>query len=136
MGAGGTSLPYFLQNRVIMGRSLENEYSRIVLEQGLPGLFLWLCFLLWFFFQKVSEKSEYRLSRTMMWAFVVTVFGTAWIGIGTFTTVPVTALLFLSMGYCVKNDVNLFMKKLESGISGESLNTFALPAYQRGLARA
>ena len=45
LGGGGTSIPYFLQDRIRHPVLLENEYARIVLELGLPGLGLWLVFL-------------------------------------------------------------------------------------------
>jgi hypothetical protein len=41
LGGGGTSLPYFLQDRVSDPVVLENEYARIMAEQGIPGLTLW-----------------------------------------------------------------------------------------------
>ena len=47
LGAGGTSIPYFLQGRVLAPVVIENEYARILLELGLPGLILWAAFIVW-----------------------------------------------------------------------------------------
>src|SRR5262249_38695577 len=43
----GTSIPYFLADRAPKSIGLENEYSRILVDQGLLGLGLWLAFLIW-----------------------------------------------------------------------------------------
>ena len=45
--AFGTSIPYFLADRTPTAIGLENEYSRILVDQGLVGLGLWLAFLVW-----------------------------------------------------------------------------------------
>ena len=37
LGGGGTSLPYFLQDKVVRPVAIESEYGRIMLEQGIPG---------------------------------------------------------------------------------------------------
>ena len=47
MGAGGTSIPYFLEHLLHKPVGMENEYSRILLEQGWPGLALWAAFIVW-----------------------------------------------------------------------------------------
>ena len=38
LGGGGTSVPYFLQDRIRNVVMMENEYARILLELGIPGL--------------------------------------------------------------------------------------------------
>ena len=45
--AFGTSIPYFLADPTPTAIGLENEYSRILVDQGLVGLGLWLAFLVW-----------------------------------------------------------------------------------------
>ena len=47
LGGGGTSIPYFLQDRVKDPVGMENEYGRILLETGIPGLMIWLIFIFW-----------------------------------------------------------------------------------------
>jgi len=37
LGGGGTSIPYFLLTQLHNPVVIENEYARIMLEQGLPG---------------------------------------------------------------------------------------------------
>ena len=47
LGGGGTSIPYFLQDRLVNQLIIENEYARIMLELGIPGLCIWLAFIFW-----------------------------------------------------------------------------------------
>ena len=42
LGGGGTSVPYFLQDRIRNVVVMENEYARILLELGIPGLLIML----------------------------------------------------------------------------------------------
>ena len=44
LGGGGTSIPYFLQDRLVNQVVIENEYGRIMLELGIPGLCIWVAF--------------------------------------------------------------------------------------------
>ena len=47
LGGGGTSIPYFLVSEVRSPIGMENEYSRILLEQGIIGLLIWIGFIGW-----------------------------------------------------------------------------------------
>ena len=40
--AAGRACPYFLQNRIRNVVVMENEYARILLELGMPGLLMWV----------------------------------------------------------------------------------------------
>ena len=46
LGGGGTSIPYFLRDRLKNPVAIENEYGRILLEIGIPGLCIWVAFLI------------------------------------------------------------------------------------------
>ena len=101
LGGGGTSIPYFLQGRVREPLYfMENEYSRIVLEQGVLGLCLWAGFLAWLFTRRTTRRGdEWFLGRRMLWAAAAVFFATGMIGKGLLTSIPGTALLFLSVGW-------------------------------------
>src|SRR5260370_17001383 len=58
LGGGGTSIPYFLQNRIEKPVIIENEYARILLEQGLVGLALWVAFIVWELIRPQPSKSD------------------------------------------------------------------------------
>jgi hypothetical protein len=99
LGGGGTSMPYFLQDRVRNSVTMENEYARIVLEQGLPGLLAWLLFLGWLFTRPSAGAPSWHLARRLMRVAGATAFATGLLGIGLLTSIPSTALLFLTGGW-------------------------------------
>jgi hypothetical protein len=101
LGGGGTSLPYFLQDRLRGGVILENEYARIVLEQTSIGLCLWVTFIGWFLSRRftVAARQSWGIGESTAWLAVVMYFGTALIGIGLLTAIPQSALFLLCAGW-------------------------------------
>jgi hypothetical protein len=101
LGGGGTSMPYFLQGRVVPPLFyMENEYARIVLEQGVFGLCLWAAFLVWAFARRTGSRDEpWFLGRRMLWVACAAFFATGMIGIGLLTSIPGTPLLLMSLGW-------------------------------------
>jgi hypothetical protein len=103
LGGGGTSLPYFLQDRVKERPLMENEYARIALEQGIPGLCLWIGFLFWAVFKRINPySSRWALGRRLAWCICVISFGTGFIGTGLLTAIPHTAIMLLMLGVVIK----------------------------------
>ena len=105
IGAGmgssvGTSIPFFLADRVPRAIGLENEYSRILVDQGLPGLGLWLAFLAWLLHRPPPLRlgTPWGLGVILMYALVVTNWATAFIGAGTLSSIPGSVLLLTQMG--------------------------------------
>lgn len=103
LGGGGTSLPYFLAgDRTVQTPGLENDYVRIMLEEGIPGLVIWLAFIGWVFLRRVGKRSDHwKLGRRLAWFCCAAYFATAWIGIGLFVSIPGAAMLFLLVGWLV-----------------------------------
>jgi hypothetical protein len=101
LGGGGSSIPYFLEGQVKNPIGMENEYTRILSEQGVIGLFLWLSFVMWFLTraQNAFAKGPWTSSRRVAWCLGAFMLGTAWVGLGTFTSIPGTVLLLLSIGW-------------------------------------
>jgi len=101
LGGGGTSIPYFLQGEVRNPIGLENEYARILCEQGVIGLAIWLGFLAWYVsrFKTASAAGTWMTARRMAWVLCLLEFGTGWIGTGLLTSVPASAMLMLAMGW-------------------------------------
>lgn len=100
LGGGGTSMPFFLQNRLQNPVLIENEYARIMLEQGIPGLLLWLTFLAWLLTRPSQESNRaWRNGRAMTLCVVTVSFATGMIGTGLLTSVPQTAILLLGCGW-------------------------------------
>jgi hypothetical protein len=100
LGGGGTSLPYFLKGRVINPVVMENEYARIMLELGIPGLGLWLSFMAWMLTRPVGSRSDPCYSgRWIARLTCLAYFATAAIGTGLLTSIPGTPLLLLLGGW-------------------------------------
>lgn len=116
LGGGGTSIPYFLQDRLKDPVYIENEYARILLEEGLPGLFLWLGFLAWLFTRKIEHGQAFEYGKRLVWITSFAFFLTAVIGTGLLTGIPGSPILLLGMGWAtlscnVKKEVPISVRK-------------------------
>ena len=104
MGAGlgsaaGTSIPYFLAHLQTQAIGLENEFGRLLVEQGFIGLLLWVSFLCWLVMRKPAPISQnWRVGVALMHALIIAFWGTAWIGTGMLTWIPGSAILLFQMG--------------------------------------
>jgi len=106
LGGGGTSVPYFLQHRIRNVVIMENEYARILLETGLPGLVMWTLFLVWAFTRRVVRKTDmFYLGRRLALVACACAFATGFIGLGLFTSVPMTTLVLLLTGWIVVPEI-------------------------------
>lgn len=137
MGAGGTNIPYWLSSYLEGGGMLvENEYVRILLEQGLPGLVIWLVFLAVGFSFKINKDDPLNVVKSLLWANGVVLFSTMWIGVGAMATVPGAALNFLSIGFAFSEPIRSGMfSNWKIAESSYLPRRSKVPAYQRGLAR-
>jgi hypothetical protein len=100
LGAGGTSIPHFLQHLIVDPVLMENEYSRILLEQGLVGLALWVAFAGWVLTRRgPPPQHPWRLCWRLNWWGTLGNFGLALLGTGLMTAIPGSVLVFLSMGF-------------------------------------
>lgn len=125
LGGGGTSIPAFLIDRVRGCVTMENEYGRIALELGLPGLTLWVAFLFWFAISSFAfVRTPWQTGRRAAWTCCILHFLVAAIGVGLFTTIPGTLMVFLMMGWvAVKPPV-------EETPQDEQLNQIVVPAWE------
>jgi hypothetical protein len=99
LGGGGTSIPYFLQSRIRNSVTMENEYARILLEQGVPGVLLWILFLGWLFTRNPPSDPSWRFPRQMIRVSAAASFASGLLGVGLITAIPGTAVLLLSAGW-------------------------------------
>ena len=89
LGGGGTSMPYFLAERLVDPVLMENEYAHILLEQGIIGLLLWAGFLSWLLIRGMpSMDRNGHLARLAIWIGVVFEVVDASVGLGAFSAVP------------------------------------------------
>lgn len=105
LGAGmgssvGTSVPFFLADRAPEQIGLENEFSRITVDQGWVGLGLWLAFLVWLFVRPphVRLNAPWQVGRVLMYSLLLASWGTAFIGTGALSAIPQSVLLLAQMG--------------------------------------
>ena len=98
LGGGGTSVPYFLQDRIKDSVGIENEYGRILLETGIPGLLIWLLFIFWTFVRTVPDD-EWGLALRLTRNLLAIAFASAVIGTGFLTWIPGTPLVLAFMGW-------------------------------------
>lgn len=105
LGAGlgssvGTSVPYFLADVAPKQIGLENEYSRILVDQGWLGLFGWVGFVLWLLAvpPRYDPRRPWAAGRALMYALVVVSWATTFIGTGLLSFIPASVLLLAYMG--------------------------------------
>ena len=100
LGGGGTSMPYFLQNRVGNPVLIENEYGRILAEEGIPGLMIWVGFIFWLFTRPIPRRSDpWYTAKWLARLFCGISFAIAPLGTGTLTSIPETSMLMLFAGW-------------------------------------
>jgi hypothetical protein len=109
LAGGGTSIPYFLREDREGGTIIENEYARISLEQGLPGLVIWILFILWVLTRRPGRvKDEWLLSRRLIWVACASIFSSGMLGMGMLAAVPQTVLMLLLIGWTTTARVPVF----------------------------
>ncbi len=105
LGGGGSSIPYFLQGHIRNPVVMENEYARIMLEQGIFGLCLWIAFIIWLASRyKGNRFDSWHQGRFLAWCACMINFGIGFLGIGLFASVPQTCLLLLTAGWVAARD--------------------------------
>ena len=120
LGGGGTSVPYFLQDRIRNVVVMENEYARILLELGIPGLLMWVLFIGWVFTRGQTKTADmFYFGRRLAYVAVACTFATGLIGTGMLTSVPSTAIVLLLTGWIVVPEVR-FAPRLRASRSGEA----------------
>ncbi len=97
--AAGTSVPYFLADLAKPHIGLENEYSRIVIEQGLIGLAIWLAFIAWTVWRPTDRfQGRWRFGYRLMRVYVALYWTAGIVGTGVLTSIPGTPFLLIFMG--------------------------------------
>jgi hypothetical protein len=112
LGAGGTSLPYFLQHLVTNPIGLESEYSRILLELGIPGLVIWTAFFAWFIWNWPGQSADpWLFCRQLLWFATLFQFANCFLGIGMMTAIPNSAMFLLGIGFAATPQIRAPAKR-------------------------
>jgi hypothetical protein len=100
LGGGGTSTPYFLEGSVRHPIGIENEYGRILAEQGIIGLLLWISFVGWCAVRRTPFRPHpWLAARRLLWFAYMFYFLTAATGTGMLTSIPQTFFMLLGIGW-------------------------------------
>jgi O-antigen ligase/polysaccharide polymerase Wzy-like membrane protein len=127
LGCCGTSMPYFLQGEVRNSVGMENEYARIMLEQGVPGLALWLAFIVWLLTRPVPRRSEpWYVGRWLARLLCAISFATAPMGLGMLTAIPQTASLLVLCGWIASPQVVPVRRRARQAEESPEQSTAAL----------
>jgi hypothetical protein len=107
IGGGGTSIPYFLQDEILEPVAAENEYVRIMLEEGILGLVLWIAFIIWLLTRQSAMDVKVAPGRKLARFEALIYFAMACLGTGMLTSVPQTSLMLALAGWAAEgsNDV-------------------------------
>jgi hypothetical protein len=96
--AAGTSVPFFLVEYSKPPVGIENEFARLLLEEGLPGLLGWAGFVV-LVLGRSAVGLRRRSSRAVgMWIFCAGTWVSGLIGVGILAAIPTTMLLMLYLG--------------------------------------
>jgi O-antigen ligase len=80
--------------------TIENEYARIAAEQGIPGLILWVAFIVWLLTRPRPRRFDpWHVGRWLARLFCAISFAAAPIGTGLLNAVPQTAMLLMFAGW-------------------------------------
>ncbi|BDC50570.1 hypothetical protein F183_A28860 [Bryobacterales bacterium F-183] len=102
LGGGGTNMPYFLAGQIRNRLIIENEYARILLEEGWVGLLLWLAFIVWIFTRRSRGcDPNWIAGRRMAWVLAFLSNATAFIGNGLLVSIPQSVIMLVTLGWIV-----------------------------------
>jgi hypothetical protein len=108
LGGGGTSIPYFLASQVNRPVGVENDYCRVLLEQGVIGLLLLLGFVVWFVTNRATfVKDDWLTGRRMGWFLCVLSWFVGALGLGMLTSIPNSFMFLLTVGWTSVSPVRL-----------------------------
>jgi hypothetical protein len=136
LGGGGTSMPYFLLDRVNQPIAVESEIGRIQLETGLIGMTAWVCFVFWIFSRPGSRHGDpWFLSFRLAWFACIAFFIVGFIGIGLFTSIPGTASFLMLLGWLSTHHTSEADRRVMAFRPGfldpRTLGGRMLPGYQQ-----
>jgi hypothetical protein len=140
LGGGGTSMPYFLIDRIHMPVSVESELGRIHLETGLIGMFAWVCFILWIFTRPGARRGDpWFLAFRLAWFACLTLVCIGFIGIGLLTSIPCTVAFLMLLGWIATHhtaEANRRVMAFRPGFFDPRLTPARLmPGYQQRVSR-
>ena len=96
--AFGTSVPFFLAEYAKPPIGIESEFGRILLEEGLLGLMLWMGFVISVLVRSASKVLSGTAEGVGMWVVCATCWASGLIGAGFLSSIPETLLFMMYLG--------------------------------------
>lgn len=96
--AFGTSVPQFLAEYARPPVGIESEFGRLLVEEGIPGLLLWVAFVSSLLGLSASGIRREGSRAVGMWLVCAATWATGLIGAGLLASIPGTLLLMLYCG--------------------------------------
>jgi hypothetical protein len=140
LGGGGTSMPYFLSDRVDRPVVVESELGRIHLETGLIGTFAWICFVFWIFSRPSARHGDpWFLGIRLAWFGCATFMCLGLIGIGLLTSIPATIMFLMLLGWIATHHTSEADRRVMAFRPGfldpRTVTPRFVSGYQRGVSR-
>lgn len=130
LGGGGTSIPYFLQGRIVNPVGIENEYARITLEQGIVGLVIWVIFIFWLYSRRSLDPNDpWYLGKRLAWVSSAALFVVGLTGTGLLTSIPQSSLFFLLIGWVGAQQPQTHLSRTAASPAAPELR---IPTHQYG----
>ena len=101
-GEVGRAFPISL--KIVYGNPvlIENEYARILVEEGVLGLIAWIAFIVWLLIKAWPRRRDsWYVARLLLWGGLSFSFASAPVGTGLLTSIPGTTLVFLASGWLI-----------------------------------
>jgi hypothetical protein len=115
LGGGGTSMPFFLVDKVKRPIAVESELGRIHLETGLIGMVAWLGFTIWVFTRpRVQRNNPWFVGLRLGWVTCLVCAGIGLIGIGLLTSIPSSAVLLMLLGWIAVHHTRYFAAPMQA----------------------
>ena len=96
--AAGTSVPFFLAEYAKPPVGIENEFARLLVEEGVLGLLGWTGFVAWALGRSTIGLHRRSAGAVGMWIFCAGTWISGLIGLGILAAIPTTMLLLLYLG--------------------------------------
>ena len=140
LGGGGTSMPYFLSDRVDRPVVVESELGRIHLETGLIGMFAWICFVFWIFTRPGARRGDpWFLGIRLAWFACATFLCLGLVGIGLLTAIPCTVMFLMLLGWIATHHTSEADRRIMAFqprfLDPRIVPNRLVPGYPRGVSR-
>jgi hypothetical protein len=121
--ANGNNIPFFLTDLAPEQIGGENEYCRIMIDQGWFGLAGWLVFIGWLYCRRPPARppAPWRIGVVVMYSVTLATWATAFIGTGLLAAIPGTFMMLTQMGVLVSVRNNHGAVPLPVGTRAEDL---------------